>query len=91
MKESQGRDKSPHVMRHYSQVPPQAPPMSSTPASPGVVCPVNARGFVIRPKVGFVQDECVEFPLPPRGVVHLSKVAFRDDEFPAVETGVVNI
>lgn len=60
--------------------------MSSTPASPGVVRPVNACGLVIWPKIGFVQDECVEFPLPPRGMVHLSNVAFGDDEFPAIET-----
>lgn len=60
-------------------------------ASPGVVCPVNARGLVVRPEVGFVQNKRVEFPLPPRGVVHLSKVAFGDDKFPAAEAGGVNI
>ena len=56
-------------------------------ASPGVVRPLDARGLIVRPKVGFVQDERVEFPLPPRGVVHLSDVAFCDNELPATEKG----
>lgn len=61
--------------------------LSAHPASPGVVCPVDARGLVVGPKVGFVQDEGVELSLPPRGVVHLRDVALRDDKLPVAETG----
>lgn len=58
--------------------------------SPGVLCPVNARGLIVRPKVGFVQDERVELPLPPGGVVQLSDVALCDDKLPTAETGATD-
>lgn len=59
-------------------------------ASPGVLCPVNARGLIVRPKVGFVQDERVELPLPPGGVVQLGDVALCDDKLPTAETGATD-
>lgn len=58
--------------------------------SPGVLCPVNARGLIVRPKVGFVQDKRVELPLPPGGVVQLSDVALCDDKLPTAETGATD-
>lgn len=77
--------------RQSPRVSPQAAgygrPFRPIPASPGVICPVNARGLIIGPKVGFVQDERVELSLPPRGVVHLSDVALRDDKLPVAEMG----
>lgn len=65
-------------------------PFGPSPASPGVICPVNARGLIIGSKVGFVQDESVELSLPPRGVVHLSDVALRDDKLPMAEMGAID-
>jgi hypothetical protein len=58
-----------------------------SPASPGVIRPVNACGLIIRAEVGFVKDKCIELSLLPRGMVHLSDVALCDHKFPTKEIG----
>lgn len=57
------------------------------PASLGIICPVDARGLIVGPKIGFVQNKCVEFSLLSRGMVHLSNVALSNNKFSAEETG----
>lgn len=57
------------------------------PVSLGVICPVNARGLIVGPKIGFVQNKGIEFSLLSGGMVHLGNVALRDDKFSAGETG----
>lgn len=57
------------------------------PASLGVICPVDARGLIIGPKIGFVQNKRVEFSLLSGGMVHLSNAALCNNKFSAEETG----
>lgn len=57
------------------------------PASLGVICPVDARGLIIGPKISFVQNKGVEFSFLSRGMVHLSNVALGNNKFSAEETG----
>lgn len=62
-------------------------PRVPSPVSLGVVCPVDARGLIVGPKIGFVQNKCIEFSLLSGGMVHLSDVALCNNKFSAGETG----
>lgn len=53
------------------------------PASLGVICPIDARRLIIGPKIGFVQNKCIEFSLLSGGMVHLSNVALSNNKFSA--------
>lgn len=57
------------------------------PASLGVICPVDACGLIVGPKIGFVQNKGIEFSLLSGGMVHLSNVALSNNKFSAEERG----